>query len=368
MTAHDEGMTLHDKQRMAGRITGSPSAHDSIFPILPFAGVIGFAREQDWGEVTSWFPSLLGNDRREDARCSYAEAREGFLRALHRARGLQLAVYSGARKALPHLGAIGPGFAAQRVLGDSLRFGLTYQRVAGSMLDLRLQQSGQQASLVAHALFDDPELRPFLDIDHLATVANALRQLQPHGGPPLLERVELGFEANGLHDALERLFEVPVLYGRGISRLVFRPNALERPQLLYSALNIELSRQACERELAITRLSGDSGVTLRGHLYDACGRLRPLAEVARALGISLRTLHRNMARSGIRYSRLLDQQRQERAMMLLLHGHTTAAVAEELQFSDSRSFVRAFERWTGKSPAAWCRQQNGSMAPAARAS
>ncbi|KRG68345.1 helix-turn-helix transcriptional regulator [Pseudoxanthomonas dokdonensis] len=360
MTARDEGMTLHDKRRISRRKAGRPSPHDAIFPILPFAGVIAFAREQNWSEVGGWFPSLLAERPAGDRRCSYAEGREGLLRAQHRARGLQLAVHSGARKALPHMGALGPGLAAHRLLGDALQFGLTYQRVAGCMLDLRLQQTADQAWLAAYPLFDDPELQRFLDIDHLSTVANALRQLQPNG-PPLFERVELGFEANGLHDALERLFEVPVACGRPISRLLLRGDALQRTQLLYSALNIDLSRQACERELAIACLSSDGGSSLRGHLYDACGRLRPLADVANTLAISLRTLHRSMASEGIRYSQLLDEQRQNEAMGLLLRGHATAAVAEKLDFSDSRSFVRAFERWTGKSPAAWCREQHSAL-------
>ncbi|HYP81827.1 helix-turn-helix domain-containing protein [Variovorax sp.] len=356
MTDDDEAMTPDDKAGLTpGGLGWKLSVHDAVFPVLPLAGILTIAQEQNWN-IAELFPSLSAQDGLPDARYSYAEAREGILRSLYRARGLQLAVNSGARKALPHLGAIGPGFAAHRTLGEALRFGLSYQLVAGSMLDLRFHEDGRECWLAAHSRFDDPELRDFLDIDHLATVANALRQLQPHG-PPLFNRVELSCVAPSLRDSLADLFGANVTFGHPISRLVFQPGALDRPQLLYSALGIELARQACERDLAMRSLTLQRAGTLRKRLYDASGRLLPLSRVADDLDMSPRNLQRALAREGLRYSDLLDEQRREEAQRLLHAGHSTAQVAEKLEFSDQRSFVRAFERWTGLSPAAWRKSQ-----------
>jgi len=356
-------MTTHDKTGLTP--VGLPwklSVHDAVFPVLPLAGVLTIAQEQGWN-VSELFPSLQAHDGQPDARYSYADAREGILRSLHRARGLQLAVNSGARKAIPHLGAIGPGFAAHRTLGEALRFGLGFQLVAGSMLDLQFHDNGQEYWLAAHRLFDDPELSAFLDIDHLATVANSLRQLQPHG-PSLFNRIELNCVAPSLRDSLSDLFGAPVSFGHPISRLVFQAGALERPQLLYSTFGIELARQACERELAMRGIALQANGNLRKRMYDANGRLLPLAKVASDLDMSPRNLQRALARDGLRYSHLLAEQQRQEAQRLLESGLSTAAVAEALEFSDQRSFVRAFERWTGQSPATWrrLRQQRAASA------
>jgi len=358
MTLDDGGMTTSDKPGLTpSGLRWRLSVHDAVFPVLPLAGILSVAQEQGWN-VSELFPSFGAQDGQPDARYSYADAREGILRSLHRARGLYLAVNSGARKALPHLGAIGPGFVAHRTLGEALRFGLGFQLVAGSMLDLQFHDDGRESWLAAHSLFDDPELRAFLDIDHLATVANALRQMQPHG-PSLFNRIELSCVAPSLRDSLADLFGAPVSFGRPISRLVFQAGALERPQLLYSTVGIELARQACERELAIRGVALQGNGKLRKRLYDANGRLLPLAKVASDLDMSPRNLQRALARDGLRYSHLLAEQQRQEAQRLLEKGLSTAAVAEALEFSDQRSFVRAFERWTGMSPAAWRSRRAG---------
>jgi len=355
MTADDDNMTPDDNPGLTPLgMSRALSVDDAVFPLLPLAGILTVAQTQGWN-IAELFPSLDAQQGQPDARYSYAEAREGILRSLHRARGLGLAVNSGALKALPHLGAIAPGFVSHRTLGDALRFGLDYQLVAGSLAEVELQGDGRESWLTTHSRFDDQELADFLAIDHLATVANVLRQMQPTG-PPLFNRMELSAVTPSLRDSLSDLFGTGVSFGHPVSRLVFTPGALERPQLLYSTVGIELARQACERELAMRGLA-IRGSALRRKLYDASGRLLPLARVASDLDMSPRNLQRALAREGLRYSDLLDEQRREEAQRLLMSGLSTVQVAEKLEFSDQRSFVRAFERWTGLSPAAWRRGQ-----------
>ncbi|MEH0164887.1 AraC family transcriptional regulator [Roseateles microcysteis] len=340
--------------------TRKPSIHDPVFPVHPFAGVLAVAEEQDWADA-KLFPSFQRQHMAAERApyCSYVEARESLQQALRRHRGLELALLSGARKALPHMGAMSLGLMSQATLGEALRFGTRYQLIAGSMLQVQLEQNEREAWIVADALFDDPEMQPFLAIDHLATALNAIRQIL--GLPPgrrLIKRLELAFEAPSLASGLADLFDAPVRFGQAQSRMVFDSAALDLRLSFHNRSSAEISRQACERELAALGLIDGRG-DLREQLFDSQGRLRSLSAVADSMGLSLRTLHRALAREGIRYSELAEQQQRVRAEHLLRRGLPTSAVAEELQFSDPRSFVRAFERWTGQSPAAWRRQQQG---------
>jgi AraC-like DNA-binding protein len=82
----------------------------------------------------------------------------------------------------------------------------------------------------------------------------------------------------------------------------------------------------------------------------ADGALRA-ADVAAALHMSERTLHRRLAAEGVHLHRLLDDVRRQQALDLL--GHTdlaTKEIAAALGFASARSFHRAFRRWTGSTP------------------
>jgi AraC-like DNA-binding protein len=79
--------------------------------------------------------------------------------------------------------------------------------------------------------------------------------------------------------------------------------------------------------------------------------------MAATAGVSTRTLHRMLAAEGLKYAELAEQVRMERARKLLAQGLSTEDVAVALDYSDGRSFRRAFERWTGESPASFRRHQ-----------
>jgi len=74
--------------------------------------------------------------------------------------------------------------------------------------------------------------------------------------------------------------------------------------------------------------------------------------VARALGMSERTLQRRLEEQGRSFLAILDDFRHEEAMRLLDDRRLAIAeIARQLGFSEQSSFTRAFRRWTGKSPA-----------------
>ena len=81
----------------------------------------------------------------------------------------------------------------------------------------------------------------------------------------------------------------------------------------------------------------------------------PHAEgLARALNVSLRTLHRHLHQEGASVQSLKDEMRSIRAQELLQRTRQPVKqIAHQLGFLSEKSFARAFRLWTGSTPSAW---------------
>jgi AraC-like DNA-binding protein len=80
--------------------------------------------------------------------------------------------------------------------------------------------------------------------------------------------------------------------------------------------------------------------------------------VARQMGISRQTLFRRLKAEGTSFAAVLDGVRQRLAMDYLAAGKVSVnETAYLVGFADPAAFSRAFKRWTGHSPATWCRQR-----------
>ena len=218
----DNGTTVATTGPVLQGSQGSlPNARDAVIPMHPFSGLLSVAVEQNWRveEVFRGFEFDRSGQPLPGQRINFLQAREILLRASHRG-GDRTAALSGSRKSLANLGVIGLGILAHGSLGEGLKFGVEFQRLAGSMLDVRLQTHGDEVSLVAGDLFGDEETRSFLQTDHLLTAVNALTHLRTRGFG--VRRIELEGElAAGLAARLEHEFGCPVTGHAEVARAVF---------------------------------------------------------------------------------------------------------------------------------------------------
>jgi AraC-like DNA-binding protein len=77
-----------------------------------------------------------------------------------------------------------------------------------------------------------------------------------------------------------------------------------------------------------------------------------IGEIARGLGMSARTLQRQLDRDGTKFRELIDALRRELAVSHLKEKEIPIAeVAFLLGFSEASAFHRAFKRWSGQTPA-----------------
>lgn len=75
------------------------------------------------------------------------------------------------------------------------------------------------------------------------------------------------------------------------------------------------------------------------------------AKVAAAMGMSVASLRRHLVEDGVQFRDLRSDILNRIARDRIAEGRAVADIAEELGFSDGRSFARAFRQWNGLSPA-----------------
>ena len=98
--------------------------------------------------------------------------------------------------------------------------------------------------------------------------------------------------------------------------------------------------------------------TLRSSVENELQKLLPHGKanrqtVARALGMSERTLSRRLADEGTTYEELVDQLRRSLAFQYIkARSLSLSQIAWLLGYEGSTSFSHAFVRWTGRSPSA----------------
>jgi AraC-like DNA-binding protein len=89
-------------------------------------------------------------------------------------------------------------------------------------------------------------------------------------------------------------------------------------------------------------------------IHVSSGHLPSLDEIATQLGLSRRSLQRELSNRGINFRDYIRQFRHRQAESLLLEGRfNIKTIAYMLGFKDAGSFRRAFHDWTGRSISEW---------------
>ncbi len=163
--------------------------------------------------------------------------------------------------------------------------------------------------------------------------------------------------------AYEAHFRCPVKFGFEQGR-IWIPNApLATRMPTGDPVAHRMYRAQCDALLSSRSQSAESMADrVRSHLGLFSDDFPAAAEVAAALGVSERTLRRQLDAEDASFRSLLDEVRADKARQLLGSGSVSVeSVARQLGYAEPASFIRAFQRWTGTTPAAYRRSVAGSQ-------
>jgi AraC-like DNA-binding protein len=183
-----------------------------------------------------------------------------------------------------------------------------------------------------------------------------LRLVQHFAGPTAsAAAVCFRYPAPEYRSEYTRLFGGAERFDQAFTGLVFarallRARSPQKDDDLYTTLS-----DLAERKLLRIEHGAPYAVRVHQHLV---GQRSPhrvaMRQVARRLGLSVRSLHRRLAEEGQSYASLASGAAAERAKRLLSdEGRTIQEAAHALGFTKVGSFHRAFRRWTGTTPGAF---------------
>jgi AraC-like DNA-binding protein len=234
-------------------------------------------------------------------------------------------------------------------LGVALKRWCRHHNLLTGSIRLELTEQDGVASLCLHEQADLGALREFCIV---SVLRNALGVACWLGDSRIdVQQTTLRYAAPKHHSSYGVLFDGPCRFEAEANRLQF--------DALYLTLPIRRDEAALQRMLERALL-----LTVRPYRrdrlllekarqllrQDAAG-LRSAQDLAARLHLSVRSLHRQLKDEGSSLQQLKDTVRRDLALELL---HKTRRplkqIAEQVGFSNEKSFLRAFKGWTGQTP------------------
>jgi AraC-like DNA-binding protein len=225
-----------------------------------------------------------------------------------------------------------------------------YFRVVGEGEDIEIDRRGPR--VVLRFRETDPSLRGLRhNSEYIASVvARLCREMTGKRISPV--RVEFMHGKPNAEVAYERYLGCPVRFQAEWDALVYDAAALNLPVIGADGKLLKVLERACRRILGPQRKKQDLLRDVRELMVDrlAKGPVR-IANVARELGMSSKTLERRLGERGHTFSALLDQVRCDLAKRYFSEtDFRLEQVAYLVGYAEAAPLVRAFRRWTGKTP------------------
>lgn len=256
---------------------------------------------------------------------------------------------------IDNLGALGLAMKTAPRLRDSLE---RAERYFSLLTDTVAYQLDDRWDPAVFTLVQKSGPHPALDLRNECALCGFGRVFKEFVGPELAyDLVSFRHEAPGAVERYEDFFGCPVRFGAGRTAIALRSAMLELPTRLGDAAVSRFLTKHLDAEMGALTTEDSVERALAEHLSQALSNGIPKAgAVARALGMSERTLYRRLSETGLTYQDVLENTQRSLAETLLAQQtFSIPDIAFLTGFSEQSSFSRAFKRWVGRSPGAYRR-------------
>ena len=235
-------------------------------------------------------------------------------------------------------------------LGKALERGSQFYRLFGDEWSMGMARDTHDARLSVHIPMDrDPE---HFITEGMLMVWHGLASWLIERRIPL-ERVQFAYPEPSHISEYDALFFSPIMrFDQQRTEITFAADYLDLPIRQTEASLDEFLKTAPAQLLVKFKNSSSLTSRIREVLKTHIGEEMPtLNDVASRLYLSPQTLRRRLATEGKSYQTVKDNLRRDAAIHLLLRPELTLEeVAQQVGFSETSTFHRAFKKWTGVTP------------------
>jgi AraC-like DNA-binding protein len=239
-------------------------------------------------------------------------------------------------------------------LAEAMQLIVNFSKIHSGAGNLSLRQTGERCRFTLDARRRQrTTLASLVDVSGLFAFKQLFQWLT--GGRAVASRVGIGAISRADLLPFIRLFDAPVLAEGDVTYLEYETSQLDLPVV---ARKGEFAEFFAYFPCAVFETANASPARQTAALISAAVQQSQAVpnqpQVAAGLGYPLSTFRRRLTEEGTRFRDIRDRCLREAAEDLLQRRISVAQTALQLGFQDSDSFRKAFRRWTGKTPSAWC--------------
>ncbi len=252
---------------------------------------------------------------------------------------------------LDDLGVLGLAIKTAPDLRSSMRLIERYFRLMTDTVDYLFDDTQDPARLIIEERSVTHPVLQFRNECALASFAHKIRCLL--GQDIQFSYASFRHPCRGTPERYAEYFGCEVRFGADQDALALPSTALDLPVRLGDKAVSDFLIRHLDEEMCALHKNPPLMTDLMRHLSQALKHGLPQAgDIARAMGMSERTLYRRLSEEGLTYREALKQAQTQLAHELLTTSDfSIAEIAFLTGFSEQSTFSRAFKRWVGQAPA-----------------
>jgi len=322
---------------------------DKNIPTFVFNFIVSFLAEQGLKKNEILFNvGIKAQDLEcEETRISYRQGLKLIDNALRLSAEPTLGLMIGKKQRLSDWGLLGYVLSSCQSGLDALRLSARYYQLSRSLSNFSYSVEHDEIIVQLNTPFPAGDLLPYIVEESFASQVSVGRALQATLSSP--KRIRVSYCAPSYSEAYHGFFRCPIQFEQPVNQIVWDRETLEAPFPSHNLVTEKLAIKLCEEMLS--KEQSDTVYQTRQILLQSPGNFPSMAEVAREMMISERTLRRQLKQQGVSFQSIFDSVRAKIAIEYLgLTRLPLEDIAYLVGFSETGSFHRAFKKWTGKTP------------------
>lgn len=249
------------------------------------------------------------------------------------------------------LGILGYAIASSATFREAIEVALRYLNPMYGCLFLCCEEQGDEIRLIVDDTLAPADIRQFLVEQTIAALYSLSREISGLPGAKLpVGQVMLRFPRPAYAERFSVLGSRSIVFDAPCNAIVADRAILNLPLPNRNDATKEFCLSQYADQLSFENFRERLKVFIRKHLQQPPGRMPTMEEMAASFAMTARTLRRRLEDEGTSYRQLIGEVLLSQANELLRAGSPVDIVASRLGFSEAASFIRAYKRWTGRTP------------------